>query len=111
MKLLRPTLLIILLSMTSIVVSAQVDSLAISQSAEASEPQTIPNNEIWYTASRKIEPRTKNGFGAQYVSNEWDATTNKGVIAFAGDVQSVGAQAFHIVLRLLSVELSPIVVV
>ena len=53
------------------------------------------NNEIWYTATAKVEPYDKTVFGATYVSNEWDSETGKGVITFEGDVIEIGEQAFY----------------
>ena len=60
-------------------------------------PNTIPNNQIWYTAPFKVEPyRTYTYiFGANIVSNEWDKTTGEGVITFNGDVTSIGEYAFY----------------
>ena len=52
------------------------------------------NNEIWYTATSKVEPHDKTVFGANYVSNEWDSATGMGVITFDGEVTSIGHQAF-----------------
>lgn len=53
---------------------------------------TIPNNEIWYTATAKVEPL--NNFNATIVSNEWDETTGKGIIIFDKDITLFGDQAF-----------------
>ena len=53
------------------------------------------NNEIWYTATAKVEPYDKTVFGATYVSNEWDSETGKGVITFEGDVTKIGYYAFY----------------
>ena len=52
------------------------------------------NNEIWYTATAKVEPYDKTVFGATYVSNEWDSETGKGVITFDGVVTTIGYAAF-----------------
>ena len=54
-----------------------------------------PNNEIWYTATAKVEPYDKTVFGATYVSNVWDSETGKGVITFEGDVTKIGEYAFY----------------
>ena len=59
-----------------------------------SSENTIPNNEIWYTATAKVEPALSADFGATVVSNEWDEATGKGVISFDGDVTSIGVWAF-----------------
>ena len=53
------------------------------------------NNEIWYTASQKVEPYNKKVFGANYMSNEWDSETSKGVITFDGEVTKIGKRAFY----------------
>ena len=50
------------------------------------------NNEIWYTATAKVEPL--NNFNATIVSNEWDETTGKGIIIFDKDITLFGDQAF-----------------
>ena len=55
---------------------------------------TPANNEIWYTATAKVEPYDKTVFGATYVSNEWDSETGKGVITFSRDVTKIGNYAF-----------------
>ena len=64
----------------------------------------IPNTwKIYYTASSKVEPRDKTVFGANYVSNEWDFATSKGVITFDGEVTSIGEHAFLNCFSLISV--------
>ena len=72
----------------------------ISARIEVEAPKPIPNNQIWYTATAKVEPyetdyRGDNVFGANIVSNEWGETTGKGVITFDGDVTSIGDDAFY----------------
>ena len=63
-----------------------------------------PNTwKIYYTASSKVEPRDKTVFGANYVSNEWDSATGKGVITFDGEVTSIGERAFINCFSLISV--------
>ena len=66
------------------------------------EPSTS-NNIITYTATSKVEPYSgeRNNFadalttfGANIISNEWDATTGNGVITFDGDVTKIGLWAF-----------------
>ena len=54
-----------------------------------------PNNEIWYTATEKVEPYDKTVFGAKYQSNEWNSDTGEGVITFDGNVASIGDNAFY----------------
>ena len=53
------------------------------------------NNEIWYTATAKVEPYYTDEFGAKYLSNVWDSETGKGVITFEGDVTKIGNGAFE----------------
>lgn len=55
---------------------------------------TIPNNEIWYTATAKVEPKSGN-YGANIESNEWNSSTGKGVIKFDGDITSIAYNAFQ----------------
>ncbi len=57
-------------------------------------PAGPANNEIWYTATSKVEPYDKTVFGANYVSNEWDSATGMGVITFDGEITSIGEYAF-----------------
>ena len=56
---------------------------------------TPPDNEIWYTSSYGIveEPKATDGFGATIVSNTY--SNGKGIIKFAGDVTSIGENAFE----------------
>lgn len=58
-------------------------------------PLSPANNEIWYTATQKVEPYNKTVFGANYMSNEWDSETSKGVITFDGEVTKIGKRAFY----------------
>ena len=72
----------------------------ISARIEVEAPKPIPNNQIWYTATAKVEPNETdywgdNVFGANIVSNKWNSSTNEGVITFDGDVTSIGYCAFH----------------
>lgn len=55
----------------------------------------IPNNEIWYTATTKVEPYDTSVFGVEYISNVWDSETGKGVMTFSGDVTTIGEYAFY----------------
>ena len=59
-----------------------------------SSEKAIPNNEIWYTATAKVEPALSADFGATIVSNEWNEVTGKGVISFDGEVTLIGQEAF-----------------
>ena len=67
----------------------------ISARIEVEAPKPIPNNQIWYTATAKVEPNETDVFGANIVSNKWNSSTNEGVITFDGDVTSIGYCAFH----------------
>lgn len=57
----------------------------------------VPENQIWYTATTKIEPEASDyyTFGAWIQSNEWDAETQRGVITFDSDVTTIGAYTFY----------------
>ena len=59
---------------------------------------TIPNNQIWYTATAKVVPnKVSDYYWSSYydiVSNEWNETTGKGVITFRSNVTSIGGHAF-----------------
>ena len=58
-------------------------------------PAGPANNEIWYTATAKVDPYRSYSFDANIVSNEWDSATGEGVITFDGEVTSIGEQAFY----------------
>ena len=68
-------------------------------------PAGPANNEIWYTATAKVEPYSKTVFGAKYQSNEWDSETGKGVITFDGEVTSIGNYAFYKSSNLISISI------
>ena len=53
------------------------------------------NNEIWYTATEKVEPNDKTVFGATYQSNEWNSATCEGVITFDNEITTIGCCAFY----------------
>lgn len=55
---------------------------------EGIKPQ--PNNEIWYMASKQITLERNYVFGTNFVSHQWDEATGRGVIAFSGDVTTIG---------------------
>ena len=52
----------------------------------------FPVWKIYYTATGIVNP--KNVFGANIVSNEWNETTNEGVITFDGEITQIGNEAF-----------------
>ena len=54
---------------------------------------SIPNNQIWYTATEKVTPYKPDVFGANIVSNTYE--NGKGVITFDDDVTSIGDWAFY----------------
>lgn len=64
---------------------------------EIYDPNVGEDTKIYYTATSKIEPYyTGVGvFGAEIVSNEWDATTGEGVICFDDEVTILGDNAFY----------------
>ena len=62
--------------------------------AEMEFTPSVPNNQIWYTATKKAEPRNNNAFGATIISNEWDSETGNGIITFDGNVTTIGYEAF-----------------
>ena len=79
--------------------------LATSESLDDITPSvSIPNNEIWYTSAdgNIVEPYSGEAsqdnfavFGANIVSNTFDAEKECWVIKFDGDVTSVGSFAFY----------------
>ena len=67
-------------------------------SVEHNAEQIIPNNEIWYTngsTTQATTPRETNVFGANIVSNTYDAAKECWVIKFDSDVTSIGYDAFR----------------
>ena len=59
---------------------------------------SIPNNQIWYTNGSTTTPTTpyqKKVFGANIISNQYDAEIGQWVITFDGDVTSIGSSAFN----------------
>ena len=75
-------------------------------SVEHNAPYQLPNNEIWYTngsTTTPTEPTYKDVFGANIISNTYDATKECWVIKFDGDVTAIGDDAFFYSWRLTSV--------
>ena len=75
-------------------------------SVEHNAEQIIPNNEIWYTnnsTTYATTPANTDAFGANIVSNTYDAAKECWVIKFDGDVTSVGFSAFYQCSNLTSV--------
>ena len=54
----------------------------------------ISNNEIWYTATTKIEPTEADEIDASLISNKWDSVTKRGVLTFNNEITSIGNWAF-----------------
>ena len=75
-------------------------------SVEHNAEQIIPNNEIWYTnnsTTYATAPANTDAFGANIISNTYDAAKECWVIKFDGDVTSVGFSAFYQCSNLTSV--------
>jgi hypothetical protein len=64
-------------------------------SFEFQPPVVQKNTEIWYTSISKLESFYKTGYGASFVSNEWDSETGKGVITFDAPVTTIPSHAFR----------------
>ena len=78
------------------------------ESVEHDVEPVMPNNEIHYTATAKIEahsnyPWTFDTFGANIVSHEWNSTTNEGIVTFDAGVTTIGEDAFYNCDRLTSI--------
>ncbi|MBO7300449.1 MAG: leucine-rich repeat protein [Tidjanibacter sp.] len=58
---------------------------------------TPANNEIWYTATEKVEPKYGNGFGANYMAEKstFNPSTGNGIMVFDGDITSLGQSEFY----------------
>ena len=75
-------------------------------SVECDATPNVPYNEIWYTNDSTTEPTKPNRinvFGANIVSNTYDAKKECWVIKFDGDVTKIGDSAFAYCSRLTSV--------
>ncbi len=55
----------------------------------------VPANQIWYTATAKVESFDTSDFNVAIVSNEWDEATGEGVITFDGELTTIGVSAFN----------------
>ncbi len=73
----------------------------------ATDAHVPANNEIWYTATEKVDPYDADAFdfNIHIQSNEWDERTGKGVITFDGYVTKIGDYAFLDCTMLTSVTL------
>lgn len=73
--------------------------------------EEIPNDEIWYTASEKLNETTRyyfdglhtNAFNATIISHEF--INGKGIITFDANVTSIGEEAFFYCSDLTSIEI------
>ena len=64
---------------------------------ESESETTIPNNQIWYTATAKVEPNKSTVYWSHYYdieSNEWNEATGNGIITFDCNVTSIGTATF-----------------
>lgn len=82
--------------------------------AQISEVETIPNNEIWYTSvdGQVVMPNFTHIFGATFLSNSYTSAivrnqdgSTKGIIRFDGDIIEVGDGAFSSCQRLTTLTL------
>ena len=85
----------------------ELEQLASGENLDDVTPSiSIPNNEIWYTNSNTTEPTTPDNtdvFGANIVSNTFDAKKECWVIKFDGDVTTIGDYAFSFCSSLTSI--------
>ena len=70
-------------------------------------PTEIPETwKIYYSATAKIQKYTsKEYFGANMISNEWDEATGEGVMTFDGKVIKIGSNAFSYCKNLTNIEI------
>ncbi|MBR5812444.1 MAG: fimbrillin family protein [Alistipes sp.] len=66
---------------------------------------TIPNNQIWYTATEKVTPNSPDVFGATILSNEWNSTTGEGIITLNEYATTIGTKAFEGCTNLISIQI------
>lgn len=52
------------------------------------------DNEIWYTASSKVDLYSSSAFFEKVVSNEYDAEAQSGIIVFDAPISKIGSNAF-----------------
>ena len=70
---------------------------------ECEVPIDPENCKIYYAATAKVEPYSKDVFGANIVSNEWNEITGEGVITFDGEVTQIPVTAFSYCDNLISI--------
>ena len=56
--------------------------------------QSIPTNQIWYTASSKATPMAS-AFGATITNHSYDAATGQGIITFSNPLRALDSWAFE----------------
>lgn len=83
----------------SVMTKSTINSLTISRNTilpmEAiGYQEDIPCNQIRYTASAKVSPKST-AFNVAVKSNEWDSSTGIGIITFEGDVTEIEEEAFY----------------
>ena len=71
--------------------------------SEANVEVEVPTNQLWYTATAKVEPYFTSAFNVFIVSNEWDEATGEGIITFDGELTTIGGYAFYDCTSLTSV--------
>ncbi len=72
--------------------------------------ETIPSNQIWYTATEKITTYKAGSFNALTISNVWDSATNKGVITCDAAITEIKDYAFAYTKNLISIQIPDSVV-
>ena len=75
-----------------------LQTISFTQNAAAQSESVCPNNEIWYTNGSTTEattPYKTDVFGANIVSNTYDAAKECWIIKFDGDVTTIGEYAFN----------------
>ena len=75
-----------------------LQTISFTQNAAAQSESVCPNNEIWYTNGSTTEattPYKTDAFGANIVSNTYDAAKECWIIKFDGDVTTIGNLAFY----------------
>ena len=75
-----------------------LQTISFTQNAATQSESVCPNNEIWYTNGSTTEATTPyytNVFGANIVSNTYDAAKECWVIKFDGEVTTIGNLAFY----------------
>lgn len=69
------------------------------------EYEYVPDYQIWYSATKKVEINETADYGATIISHEWDKSTSNGIITFNCPVTSIGESAFYNQYTLTSISL------